>query len=170
MTSLPEVLQGKPVNDSLKPLLWIVGTWEATSGKGSFPTISPFTYCERVQFSSVGQPILNYSSHSWHPEKKAAMHLETGFLRIKPGTQQVAFMVAHNFGLTSLEEGDVSANQISLKSTSISRMSWAKEPEVTKLERSWSLKEDGTLEQVVFMETNKSPLCEHLRITYKKVD
>ncbi|XP_034237879.1 THAP domain-containing protein 4-like isoform X2 [Thrips palmi] len=158
MTSLPEVLQGKPVNDSLKPILWIVGTWEATAGKGSFPTINPFTYCERIQFSSFGQPFLNYSSHSWHPEKKVAMHMETGYLRIKPGTDQVAFMVAHNFGLTSLEEGNISGNQVSLKSTQISRMSWAKEPEVTKLERTWSLNDDGTLEQVVFMETKTSSL------------
>lgn len=90
------------------------------------------------------------------------MHLESGYLRIKPGTQDVYFMVSHNFGwlyklfflliilqgnllsrnlnthylpvgLTTLEEGEVSNNTISLSSKHISRMSCAKNPEVTKV-------------------------------------
>jgi len=169
MSSLPPVLQGNPVHEAVKPILWILGTWEAVEGKGTYPTITPFTYGERVVFSSLGQPILNYSSHSWHPTKMSAMHLESGFLRIKPGTQHLAFMVSHNFGLTTLEEGEVSDTTISLSSKQISRMSFAKDPEVTKINRTWSLLDEDTLEQVVFMETRNTPLCEHLRVLYKKM-
>jgi hypothetical protein len=42
--------------------------------------------------------MLNYRSFSWHPEKKNPMHQESGFVRIKPGTDQVSMIVAHNFG------------------------------------------------------------------------
>lgn len=95
---LPTVLQGKAINEAVKPLQWLIGKWKSTDGKGVFPNIAPFTYGEQIEFFSLGQPLLNYCSYSWHPERGAAMHLESGFLRIKPGTNQVAFMVAHNFG------------------------------------------------------------------------
>lgn len=86
------------IHDAVKPIAWLVGKWVAESGKGHYPTIQPFTYCEEIDFTSVGQPLINYTARSWHPEKKNPMHLESGFLRIKPGTNQLAFMVAHNFG------------------------------------------------------------------------
>ncbi|KAE8749886.1 hypothetical protein FOCC_FOCC003355 [Frankliniella occidentalis] len=169
MASLPTVLQGKPVNEAIKPLLWLLGKWESSEGNGSFPSISPFKYGERIEFYSLGQPMVNYSSFTWHLEKKNPMHLESGFLRINPGTQQVAFMLAHNFGLTTVEEGEVVDHKITLTSKSVSRMSWAKGPSVTKISRNFSLIDDNTLEQVVFMETANTPLCEHLKIVYNRV-
>lgn len=36
--------------------------------------------------------------------------------------------------------------------------------------RSWNLLENQTLEQVVLMETGNTPLTEHLRVIYSKVD
>lgn len=36
--------------------------------------------------------------------------------------------------------------------------------------RSWNLLENQTLEQVVLMETKNTPLTEHLRVIYSKVD
>lgn len=35
---------------------------------------------------------------SWNPETKAPLHVETGFFKINPRTDEVAFMLAHNFG------------------------------------------------------------------------
>jgi hypothetical protein len=52
----------------------------------------------QLTFVSVGQPMLNFRSFSWHSEKKVPMHQESGFLRIKPGSNQVSMLVAHNFG------------------------------------------------------------------------
>lgn len=82
-----------------------MGKWRTVQAEGTYPSIQPFTYQEEIEFKSVGQPMLNYVSTSWHPTKLNPMHLESGFLRIKLGTGDVSFMVAHNFGLTSLEEG-----------------------------------------------------------------
>lgn len=95
-----------PIHEALKPISWLIGRWVGQNGVGEYPSISPFAYCEEIEFSSMGQPLLNYTSRTWHAEKKTPMHSESGFLRIKPGTDEVAFMVSHNFGkvLWSCEE------------------------------------------------------------------
>ena len=72
-------------------------------------------------------------------------------------------------GITSIEEGCVENNILKLSSTNISRISFSKEPYVTKLERTIKLLDNETLEQVILMETNKTPLCKHLDVKYKKV-
>lgn len=153
--------------EAIKPISWLIGKWLSVSAKGQYPTIKPFEYCEEMEFSFIGQPMLNYSSKTWLPEKKRPMHLESGFLRIKPGTNQVSFMIAHNFGLNSLEEGEATDCEMKIKSSEISRMSFAKEPAVCKIERHYKLNND-ILELVVFMETQNTPLTEHLRVIYEK--
>lgn len=166
---MPLVLQGKPTHESLEPLLWLMGKWHANSAQGSFPTMPPFTYEEEVEFYSTGQPMLNYASFSWNPEKNSPLHSEAGYLRIKLGSPELSFMVAHNFGLTSIEEGQVSGKSITLSSQHISRMSWSKAPAVSKIVRTWTLREDNKLEQVLSMETENTPLSEHLRVLYTKM-
>lgn len=161
-------MQAKDINPALKPISWLIGKWKSTSAKGTYPTIDPFEYCEEIEFTSIGQPMLNYSSVTWHPENKNPMHLESGFLRIKPGTGDVAFMVAHNFGLTTIEEGTVDGKEVKLKSTEISRMSFAKEPAVCSVERTIKLHDD-CLHISVLMQTSKSDLTQHLNATYQKV-
>lgn len=94
-----------PVHPALQPLEWLRGKWRSIGTEGSYPTIKPFEYEEEIEFTSLGQPMLTYEATSWHPQTQKPMHLESGYLRIKPGTRDVSFMVAHNFGLTSLEEG-----------------------------------------------------------------
>ena len=42
-----------------------------------------------------------FSFYASHPESKKPMHRELGFIRMKPGTNQVALMIAQNAG-TSL--------------------------------------------------------------------
>ncbi|VEN46271.1 unnamed protein product [Callosobruchus maculatus] len=155
------------IHESLNPLKWLIGTWKSVSAKGAYPTISPFTYCEEISFESIGQPMLNYTSKSWHPEKGNPMHLESGYLRIFPGSK-ISFMVAHNFGLTTLEEGTVQGNTVQLKSKQISRMTHAKEPAVTEVQRDYKLNENGQLEMVMCMATSKTPMTEHLRVIYEK--
>lgn len=156
------------IHQALTPISWIIGKWKSTSAKGAYPTIQSFEYCEELEFKSVGQPTLNYTSTTWHPIKLNPMHLESGFLRIKPGTNKLAFMVSHNFGLTSLEEGEVYGNEIMLKAKEISRMSFAKDPAITSLERVIRL-EDGKLHITVAMATDKTPLNNHLEIFYERI-
>lgn len=152
----------------IKPIQWLVGKWMSISAKGQYPTISPFEYIEKINFSFIGQPMLNYSSETSIKDKPK--HLETGFLRIKPKTNNVAFVVSHNFGITSIEEGEtVNNNEMKVKSTDIHRISFATEPFVKGLERHYKLVGDK-LELVIYLETSKTPLTEHLRVIYKKVE
>lgn len=96
------------------------------------------------------------------------MHLESGFLKINPGGS-LSFLVAHNFGICSIEEGDVDGSSIRLESTEIIRTSAAKDPKVTKLRRTIKLVAPGQLEIHTDMATSRVPeLTSHLVVTYKK--
>lgn len=159
-----------PIHEAVAPIIWLHGKWRAEDGLGTFPTINPFTYAEEIHFYSMGQPGLNYSSVSWNADKKMPMHLESGFLRIKPNSNSLAFMVAHNFGLTTIEEGEVTDQCITLTCDKVQRMSFSKGAEVVKTKRTFTLKADGVLEQNFYMETNSTPMTEHLHITYHKID
>lgn len=159
-----------PIHEAVQPIIWLHGKWRADDGQGNYPTISAFAYAEEIHFYSVGQPGLNYSSVSWSPEKKMPLHQESGFLRIKPNTNNLAFMVAHNFGLTTIEEGEVTDQSITLTCDKVERMSFSKGPEVTKTKRIFTLKSEFVLEQVVYMETSTTSMTEHLRATYHKID
>ena len=170
--NLPQGVLPKPVPDIVKSLTWLLGSWRCENlGQGNFPTIQDFKYGEEINFSNVGQPMLNYSSFTWHPELKFPMHQENGFLRIKPGTDEVSLVLSHNFGITSIEEGkNEEGKSLKLKSKEIARMSFAKEPSVTQLEREFVLLDEKTLKQTVFMATRNTPLTKHLEATYKKVE
>lgn len=156
------------IHEALKPIQWLVGTWETVSAKGHFPTIKDFVYSEVLKFESLGQPLLNYEARSRNPTTGAPMHLESGFLRIKPGTNQLAFMISHNFGLAVLEEGTATEGRLELESRSISRMSFAKDPSVKALKKIYKLNEDGTLEIRTDMETDNTAMTNHLVAVYKK--
>lgn len=158
------------IHEALKPIQWLIGTWETISAKGQYPTIKNFVYSEVLKFESVGQPLLNYEARSRNPTTGAPMHLESGFLRIKPGTNQLAFMISHNFGLVVLEEGSASAKGLEFKSRSINRMSFAKDPSVKALKKTYKLNEDGTLEIRTDMETSNTAMTNHLVAVYQKKD
>ncbi|KAJ6634665.1 Peroxynitrite isomerase THAP4 [Pseudolycoriella hygida] len=159
-SDIPEILQG---------VGWIAGVWESTNGSGKFPTISEFSYNDHIEFVLCGkQPVLAYTGSSSHPERGNPMHLERGFLRAR-ADKSLSFMVAHNFGLTTIEEGSVNNGVITLKSTNIGRMADAKDPQVTQIERSFRLVDNNTLEQELSMATSTTPvLSKHLKATYKR--
>lgn len=160
------------MHEALKPLAWLEGTWRAEStGEGKFPTIKSFNFSEEINFSSIGQPMLNYVGQSWHPEKKKPMHREVGFLKIIRGTKNVSLVLAHNFGLTTVEEGQLDGNEITLKSTGITRMSeGCKDPAVLQIEREFRLV-GSQLEQILRMATTNVPeITEHIRTVYQKIE
>uniref|UniRef100_A0A182LW67 THAP4-like heme-binding domain-containing protein n=1 Tax=Anopheles culicifacies TaxID=139723 RepID=A0A182LW67_9DIPT len=158
------------VHEALKPIQWLIGRWESVTATGRYPTIKDFSYNEILKFESLGQPLLNYEANSRHPVSGAPMHLERGFLRIKPGTNQVAFMVAHNFGLVVLEEGEATEQGLKLASKSIDRMSFGKDPAVKAVVKRYHLNADGTLEIQTDMETDNTPMTNHLNVVYKRCD
>ncbi|XP_041989263.1 peroxynitrite isomerase THAP4-like [Aricia agestis] len=158
------------LHNDLQPLAWLAGTWETKNGLCQYPTMKDFQYHEELEFICIGQPMFNYTSKAVHPEKGTPLHQERGFLRVKPGTKELAFMVSHNFGLTSLEEGqfDESTHVIDLTSVSISRMSFAKPPAVLRFKRTIKLLDQNTLQVTVYMETENTELCKHLEATYSR--
>ncbi|KAJ8309902.1 hypothetical protein KUTeg_011767 [Tegillarca granosa] len=116
---------------------WLLGKWHGT-GKGYYPNIDDFTYEEEVEFSHFGKPMLQYSAYSWNPEKKTPMHREVGFLRIKPDTNHVALMLAHNLvsdaimvatkfiikGACDMEEGEFNGQELTLLTQTMANMSF----------------------------------------------
>lgn len=162
-------LPAVPLNSAVTALEWLLGTWESDEpGEGIFPTIKPFHYTETLHFSHVGQPVINFMFNAFHVETKKPLHRECGFIRIKPGTNKVAFINAQNTGLVDIEEGELTDKQLKLQSCALSRISFAKEPHVEQICREFKLRPDGKLEQTVSMATNNQPLTQHLHITYRR--
>ncbi|KAG8445382.1 hypothetical protein GDO86_010242 [Hymenochirus boettgeri] len=160
-----------PLNPIISPLAWMLGTWESDpAGSGEFPTIPPFCYQEEAIITHVGQPMLNFIFCASNPETGKPLHRECGFIRIKPGTNKVAFICAQNTGVVEVEEGEVEGEQLSLTSHSLCRTSFAKDPHVTQICRKFQLTPEGKLEQIVLMATGSQPLAPHLHVTYKKME
>ncbi|KAG2462344.1 THAP4 protein, partial [Polypterus senegalus] len=159
-----------PLHPSVKPLEWMLGSWQSDEpGHGSFPTIQPFRYTESLHISHVGQPMLNFLFTSFNAETKKPLHRECGFIRMEPKSNKVAFIIAHNLGLVEIEEGNLNGRELKLQSTALSRISFAKQPYVQEITRTFRLMEDGRLEQELFMATDNQPLNQHLHIYYKKL-
>ncbi len=83
----------------------LIGTF-AGAGAGEFPTVDPFRYREEVSFVSNGSPVLAYRQRTWDPDSGRPMHAEDGFLRLA-GDTRVELLLAHSFGLTEVQEGDL---------------------------------------------------------------
>ncbi|KAL8595911.1 hypothetical protein ACOMHN_018223 [Nucella lapillus] len=160
------------VHEMVKPLAWLLGKWrEEKEGRGQYPTIKDFQYGEEAEFFTVGQPNVQFSFYSWKAEPQTPLHREVGFIRIKPKTNQIAFLSAHNNGVTEIEEGEVNEKEqtLTVKTTGIHRISFAKDPETKKVERTFTRKGDE-LKYVFSMETSITPMSEHLTMTFKKVE
>lgn len=155
------------MHPALKPLEFLIGSWQSVTAKGHFPTINDFSYDETVNFEEIGQPLLNFKSVS--KIGGSPKHLESGFLKIIPGTDQLSFIVSHNFGICTIEEGKVDGTNITLESTEIIRSSTAKQPNVTKIKRSIRVIEGDQLEIKTDMSTTTiHELSNHLVVVYKK--
>ncbi|KAM9469313.1 peroxynitrite isomerase THAP4 isoform 2-T2 [Clarias gariepinus] len=157
------------LNPAVRPLDWLLGTWESDEpGQGSFPTIKPFHYNETLYFTHVGQPVINFMFNASHGESNKPLHRETGFIRIQPGTNNVAFIIAQNSGLVEIEEGELDGQKLTLQSRALARTSFAKQPFVQQISRVIQLRSDGRLEQTVCMALENQPLTQHLHITYRR--
>lgn len=83
----------------------LIGTFVG-DGRGDFPTVDPFAYREEVSFVSNGSPVLAYRQRTFDPGSGRPMHAEDGFLR-PAGDGRVELLLAHSFGLTEVQEGDI---------------------------------------------------------------
>lgn len=97
------------------------------------------------------------------------MHNESGYLRLNSENGKIALMTSQNVGISTVEEGQVNGKQISLVSTSIGRMSFAKDPAVTQIERTFTLKDENTLEYKMNLGTCNNSVKDHLIVVYKRL-
>lgn len=138
-------------------LLPLLGAWEG-EGAGHYPTIAPFRYVEQVTFSHVGKPFLAYIQRTWHPDTRAPMHAEVGYLRAV-GDGRVELVLAHPTGIVEVEEGSFDGAELELATTTVGRTATAKD--VRSLRRRFVLAGD-TLRYDVWMAHADTPETHHL--------
>ncbi|XP_014674021.1 PREDICTED: THAP domain-containing protein 4-like [Priapulus caudatus] len=156
-----------PIHAVVKPLSWILGRWLGKAGSCTYPTMKDVKYDEEIVFSHIGQPNIHFVATSCLPDSKRVLHRETGFIRMNPTSNQLAFISAHNNGVAYVEEGTHSDRELSVASSSVQRVIWGKEPSVRKTSRTF--RRDGdVMEQVMHLETSEQSLTEHLRVTYQR--
>jgi nitrobindin-like protein len=111
---------GPEIHADLAPFAALVGRWRG-EGRGSYPTIDPFTYGEEMLFESVGEPYLLYAARSWAIDDGSPLHFERGFLRPGSGPGEAELVLAHPLGLTEVASGLVVGTSLAFTSTSIGR-------------------------------------------------
>lgn len=161
-------MTGAALHAALKPLAWLQGKWTSVTGKAFYPTHKTVSFSEEIVFTPKGT-MLVYSAVSVECETKKLLHMEYGFLRILPDTNRVAFMLAHGFGGTTIEEGQVDGTSVFVKSgcNTINMMSFYSKVALKGTERCYCLKDDE-LRYTMRMETEKTPITDHLEVVYKK--
>jgi hypothetical protein len=111
---------GPDLHPDLKPLLFLLGAWEG-EGEGRYPTVSPFSYRERLSFEHVGDAFFLYSLESWSLEDGEPLHFERGFLRPGASPDTVELALAHPLGLTEISEGTLGGTSLDLRSSGMVR-------------------------------------------------
>jgi len=174
-TSAASIGQGRPakqdpppLHDALKPIAWLLGKWNTTTGYMQYPNINPMIYGENVEFYHLGSTFIQFTLNSYNLQTLAPMHSETGYLRVNAPPSRVAYMSSHNAGIAELAEGFVTGEELVLYTISLNQMSNSRPPAVLMMKRLWHTVEGGRLEQVVDMATVNTPLSEHLRATYDR--
>lgn len=152
------------LHEALVPVAGLLGVFEG-EGRGDYPTITPFTYRERVTFTHVGKPFVAYQQRTWHPEHGGPMHAETGYLRL-PSAGAAELVLAHPTGIVEVEQGTFDDGVLRLSTTSIGLTDSAKH--VRSLRREFVLEAD-TLSYDVWMAYDEIPETHHLHAELRRV-
>jgi hypothetical protein len=102
------------LHPNLNQLAHLVGTWRGR-GRGSYPTIETFEYEETVTLEHLGKPYLVYTQRSSVPGGGAALHSESGYLRV-PSPEVIEAVIAHATGHVEVGSGEISAGSLRLTS------------------------------------------------------
>jgi len=146
----------------------MLGKWQTFTGLAQFPTMKDFIYREVITFFHVGQSNIQFTFEAFNPVTNGPMHREAGFIKVKPDTNIVAMITAHNRGVVDIEEGLWSENQITLQSTKVADISFVIPPAVTELRRVYRLVGDK-MEKIVDLGTARTPTQFHLSGTFTRI-
>lgn len=152
------------LNPEVEPIAFLLGTWHGV-GKGSYPTIEPFSYIEEVRFRHNGKPFLIYEQSTRHPEKGFPMHAEVGYWRPQ-ADGRIEIVLVHPTGITEIQEGTIDGTTIDVATTSVSKTRTAKD--VNALQRTFTVDGD-VLRYEVRMKAVGVPLTHHLAAELKRV-
>ncbi|MBT8215160.1 MAG: FABP family protein [Acidimicrobiia bacterium] len=104
----------------------LVGVWEG-NGRGVYPTIEPFTYGERVEFTHSGKPFLLYRQTTWTDgADRQPLHTETGYFRPGPDGG-VEAVIAQPTGISEILTGSWDGTTVRLSTRSVGLTPSAKE-------------------------------------------
>jgi len=156
-----------PLHPDLAPIASLLGTWRG-EGRGTYPTIEPFSYGEQMTFSHVGDPFLVYEQHSWLRDDATPLHLERGFLR-PDGEGGLELALAHPLGLTEIAHGRLGADgglELATGPGGVGRTRTGMP--VVALRRRYELDHD-VLRCTLDMQTEATPMTRHLEAELRRV-
>lgn len=144
------------------------GEWLG-QGKGIYPTISNFSYGERLSISDDGRPFLILAQSTWNLETMQAMHIEHGYLRF-PGDEVVEALIVQPSGVSEVLFGWVTFSdgsaRLDLTSTAVTLTPTAKE--VVKTRRIYDFRPE-VLSYRLEMAAVGQPLQLHLEAELRRV-
>lgn len=145
------------MHPGIEPVAFLLGTWTGR-GRGSYPTIGPFSYEEHVTFSHVGKPFLVYEQRTYATDDDRLLHVETGYWRaVRP--DWVEIVLAQPTGIVEVDEGPLDTSSLHLRSVAVARTGSAKP--VTEIQRDFTF--DGpVMRYSMDMAAVGVPLAAHL--------
>lgn len=114
------------------------GVWTG-EGAGHYPTIAPFPYRERLQFTRLGDAaVLEYAQRTWHGETGEPLHRETGYVRVDQ--RRLELLVVQPTGIAEVHHGHVDQDVVEFGVTTLGRAATALQVETVR--RRWSVRAD----------------------------
>jgi hypothetical protein len=159
-----------PLHPSLAPLAWLLGSWEGV-GVGDYPTIEAFRFGQRVEVTSTGTPVLQWSAQAWILDDEGALvrpaASERGYWRMPEGADPpVELLLAHGTGHVEIWYGEVTEQRVELATDLVAGTATAKQVSAGK--RLIGLVE-GDLMWAYDMAAVGQPLQPHLSARLRKL-
>ncbi len=156
-----------PTTASTKSPLAILGGVWVGNGHGIYPTIKGFDYNERVSFVWSPKGFFAYQQSTNHPQTGAALHAESGFLRVAEKSTVIELVIAQPSGVVEVHAGNYVVREdgsvlLELEPVSVATTPTAKS--VVSVRRTFTL-QGTTLKYDLGMEAEGLPMQHHLSAT-----